>query len=154
MTRFSMLLLVLAAGTTGCLIPPQGGAGTAAPGGGYAGGPAPSGGGGGNGGGYEAQPAAAGGGGGESAPAAPQVVSLTLHNDCPNDVKLFLGNDPKFGSGTHTSLESNSTTSYQMKPGDMIWIEDESENGISSMSASPGQTSMRILPSCSGFGPY
>lgn len=152
MTRFSMLLL-LAAGITGCIIPPQGGAGSTPPPGyaGNTGGGAPAA----SGGGYEAQPAAASGGAEAAAPeaAAPQVVSIDLHNDCPNDVKLFIGNDPKFGSGTHTSLESNSTTSFQMKPGDMIWIEDDNENGISSMSASPGQTSMRILPSCSGFGP-
>lgn len=152
MTRFSMLL-VLAAGITGCIIPPQTGAASAPPAGyaGNNGGSAPAA----SGGGYEAQPAAAGneGGSAPAEPAAPQVVSIDLHNDCPNDVKLFLGNDPKFGSGTHTSLESNSTTSFQMKPGDMIWIEDDNENGISSMSASPGQTSMRILPSCSGFGP-
>ena len=73
-----------------------------------------------------------------SAPAAPQVVSVTLHNDCPNTVKLFLGEKPKFGSGTNTSLGSNTTTSYQMKPGDMIWITDDSENGLSSTSIGGG----------------
>ena len=36
-----------------------------------------------------------------AAPAAPQVVSVTLHNDCDHTVKLFLGDKPKFGSGTH-----------------------------------------------------
>lgn len=152
MKRFAFSLVVLLAGAAGCIIPPQGGAGAGAPA--YAssgGGAAPSGGG--SSGGYEAQPAAAGGGGEASAPAAPAVVSIDLHNDCPHDVKLFLGQDPKFGSGTHTSLESNSTESFSLKPGDMIWIEDDSENGISSMSASPGQTNMRVLPSCSGFGP-
>lgn len=90
-----------------------------------------------------------------SAPAGPQVVSVTLHNDCPNTVKLFLGEKPKFGSGTNTSLGSNTTTSYQMKPGDMIWITDESENGLSSTSigGSGGSQSIRIMASCTGFGP-
>ena len=67
-------------------------------------------------------------------PPARRFVSVELHNDCPNTVKLFLGEKPKFGSGTNTSLGSNTTTSYQMKPGDMIWITDDSENGVSSTS--------------------
>lgn len=88
------------------------------------------------------------------APAAPVVVSVELHNDCEHDVKLFFGEKPGFSSGTSTSLESNSTTSYQMKPGDMIWITDDSENGVSSTSigSSPSE-SLRIMPGCSGFGP-
>jgi len=142
------LLLGLIVG--GCVIPAgQGGSGGAYPSNG-------------GGGGYSSAPAAAPTGGGESgggapmssAPAAPQVVSVTLHNDCSNTVKLFLGEKPKFGSGTNTSLGSNTTTSYQMKPGDMIWITDESENGISSTSIGGGSSqSIRIMSSCTGFGP-
>lgn len=90
-----------------------------------------------------------------SAPAAPQVVSVELHNDCDHTVKLFLGDKPKFGSGTNTSLGSNTTTSYQMKPGDMIWITDDSENGLSSTSigGGGGMQRIRIMPGCTGFGP-
>lgn len=96
----------------------------------------------------EATPAAA------QAPAAPQVVSVTLHNDCDHTVKLFLGDKPKFGSGTNTSLGSNTTTSYQMKPGDMIWITDDSENGLSSTSIGGGSSQrINITSSCTGFGP-
>jgi len=89
-----------------------------------------------------------------SAPAAPQVVSVTLHNDCDHTVKLFLGDKPKFGSGTNTSLGSNTTTSYQMKPGDMIWITDDSENGLSSTSIGGGSSQrINITSGCTGFGP-
>jgi len=142
MTR-TLLLGVFALG--GCIVPPQSNGGAAAP---------------------SAQPASYSSGGesgGESgggapaasAPAAPQVVSVTLHNDCPNTVPLFLGEKPGFGSGTKTSLSSNTTTSYQMKPGDMIWIIDDSENGISSTSIGGGSSqSIRIMPGCTGFGPY
>lgn len=95
---------------------------------------------------YGATPAAA--------PAAPQVVSVTLHNDCDHTVKLFLGDKPKFGSGTSTSLGSNTTTSYQMKPGDMIWITDDSENGLSSTSIAGGSSQRIVITSgCTGFGP-
>jgi hypothetical protein len=90
-----------------------------------------------------------------SAPAAPQVVSVELHNDCDHTVKLFLGDKPGFGSGTQTSLSSNTTTSYQMKPGDMIWITDDSENGLSSTSigGGGGMQRIKIMSSCTGFGP-
>jgi len=88
-----------------------------------------------------------------SAPAGPQVVSVELHNDCANTVKLFLGQKPKYGSGTNTSLGSNTTTSYQMKPGDMIWIIDDGENGVSSTTIAGSSSSERITiaSSCNGF---
>ena len=41
-----------------------------------------------------------GGSGGGSAPSGPQIDSLSLHNDCSQTVKLFLGDKPKWGSGT------------------------------------------------------
>ena len=141
--KLTTLVLVLAA-ASGCIMPPQGGSSYAAS---PSSGQAPSG-------GYEAQPAAAGAAPTQSAPAAPSQVSISLHNDCPNKVKLFMGEKPKFGSGTYTSLDSNNTSSYSMKPGDMIWIVDESENGISSMSAGTGTfQNMKITSSCSEFAP-
>ena len=139
-------LLLAFIGFGGCVIP----AGQGGSGGAY---PSNSGGGG----GYSSTPASSESGGPpptSNAPSAPQVVSVTLHNDCSNTVKLFLGEKPKFGSGTNTSLGSNTTTSYQMKPGDMIWITDDSENGLSSTSIGGGSSqSIRIMPSCTGFGP-
>ena len=134
----------------GCVIPAasqgNGGGYPSGGGGGYSSAPASS---------SESAPPPGSASSSSSAPAAPQVVSVTLHNDCPNTVKLFLGEKPKFGSGTNTSLGSNTTTSYQMKPGDMIWITDDSENGLSSTSIGGGGSfqSIRIMPSCTGFGP-
>lgn len=89
-------------------------------------------------------------GGGSS---APSTWSLTLHNSCSKTVKLFFGDKPKFGSGKYTTLGSNNVTSYTGSPGDMIWIVDDSENGISSMNPS-GRQNMQITSSCSGFSPY
>jgi hypothetical protein len=141
-------LLLALIGIGGCVIPAgQGSSGSTYPSSG-------------GGGGYSSAPASSDPSGpppsaSSSAPAAPQVVSVTLHNDCPNTVKLFLGEKPKYGSGTNTSLGSNTTTSYQMKPGDMIWITDDSENGVSSTSIGGGGSSqsIRIMPGCTGFGP-
>lgn len=88
-----------------------------------------------------------------SAPSAPSGWHLSLKNSCSKSVKLFLGKKPKWGSGTYTSLGSNTISSYSGSAGDMIWIVDDGQNGISSLSPSGSQT-MQILASCSGFGPY
>jgi hypothetical protein len=87
-----------------------------------------------------------------SSPSGPSRWSLTLHNDCRSTVKLFLGQKPKWGSGTYTSLGSNTTTSYSGNAGDMIWIVDDGQNGVSSLSPS-GNQRMKITSSCSGFAP-
>jgi hypothetical protein len=79
------------------------------------------------------------------------VVSVSLRNTCRQTVKLFLGDKPKFGSGTNTSISGNTVTSYSMKEGDMIWIVDDSGNGLSSMSISQASRNVEILESCSGF---
>lgn len=92
------------------------------------------------------------GGSSSNAPSA-SGWHLSLHNSCSKTVKLFLGKKPKWGSGTSTSLGSNTTTSYSGLPGDMIWIVDNSENGLSSLTPS-GNQRMQILSSCTGFGPY
>jgi hypothetical protein len=86
------------------------------------------------------------------APAAtPQVVSVSLKNNCKETVKLFFGKKPKFGSGTYSTLGSNTRTSKQMKPGDMIWIVDEGQNGVSSYTVSAGSRDAEITDSCTGW---
>jgi hypothetical protein len=86
--------------------------------------------------------------------AGAQNVSLTLHNDCPHTVRLFFGTTPKFGSGTESSISANTTEGHSMRAGEMIWILDGSGNGMSSLTASPGQTHVTITRSCTGFAPY
>lgn len=87
----------------------------------------------------------------EQAPAAPQTVSITLHNTCPRTVKMFEGKDPKFSSGTQTNISSNEIRSFTFRPGDMLWIIDDSGNGVSALTAGQGMSRMKIVPSCSGF---
>jgi hypothetical protein len=91
---------------------------------------------------------------GSSSGGGSQIVSLSLHNNCPETVRLFFGSTPKFGSGTESSISSNSTESHSMREGEMIWIVDQSGNGMSSLTASPGQTHVTITRSCTGFAPY
>ncbi|MFO0588147.1 MAG: hypothetical protein U0441_11435 [Polyangiaceae bacterium] len=67
---------------------------------------------------------------------APEFIpsSLEMHSDCGKTLPLFLGEKPKFGSGTKTSIGSNTTTTFPRHPdGTMtVWIIDDSENGITS----------------------
>jgi len=85
------------------------------------------------------------------APAGPTIVSISLKNNCKEKVRLFFGDKPKFGSGTYSSLGSNTRTSKQMQAGDMIWIVDESDNGIASYTVSEGSRDVEITDSCSSW---
>jgi len=106
---------------------------------------------------YAAQQAAyssapsAGSGGGSSTSSAPSVGSVSLKNTCPQTVKLFFGDKPKYGSGRYTSLSANTITSESMRAGDMIWIVDDSQNGLSSFSASGTSQRVEINSNCTGF---
>ena len=85
------------------------------------------------------------------APAGPTLVSISLKNNCKEKVRLFFGDKPKFGSGTYSSLGSNTRTSKQMQAGDMIWIVDESDNGVASFTVSEGSRDVEITDGCSGW---
>ncbi|MEM9459696.1 MAG: hypothetical protein AAGF11_36300 [Myxococcota bacterium] len=81
----------------------------------------------------------------------PSVVSVQLKNNCPSTVKLFFGTKPKFGSGRYSSLSSNTRRSESMKPGDMVWIVDDSQNGISSATVSASTREIEVTRSCTGL---
>jgi hypothetical protein len=86
--------------------------------------------------------------------ASSRHYSLSLHNSCKHTVKLFIGEKPPFSSGTNTSLDSNTTTSYSGTAPEKIWVVDDSGNPISSYTTEPGMKTMQILESCSGFSTY
>lgn len=90
-----------------------------------------------------------------SSAASSAPTSLQLHNRCPRTVKLFVGKEPQFGSGTSTSMSSNEVRSFSMSPGDLLWLVDDAGKPLGSTSASGGAfMEMVILESCTGFGPY
>jgi len=86
-----------------------------------------------------------------SPPAGPTIVSITLRNTCGQTVDLFFGDKPKFGSGTYSNMSSNSSTSKSMQAGDMIWIVDKSQNGISSVTIEAGTGTVEITGDCSSI---
>ena len=79
--------------------------------------------------------------------------SLSLKNNCRQKVLLFVGDKPKFGSGTKTSIGANTIRSFSGNAPETIWIIDDASQGLSSFTTSPGSQRMQILPSCTGFAP-
>jgi hypothetical protein len=86
------------------------------------------------------------------APAPAGPTSVTLHSNCRETVRVFFGEKPKYGSGTTSSVSSNSTSSYSLRPGSMIWIVDSSDNGLSSTSVGTSSQRIEISSTCTGFG--
>lgn len=99
----------------------------------------------------QAEAAAASSSSSSSSSASNGPVYVNIRNRCRETVKVFYGDKPKFGSGTYSSMSSNSSTSHSFRPGDMMWIVDDSQNGLGSVTVSPGMREIEILDSCTGM---
>lgn len=88
------------------------------------------------------------GGGGSSGSSGPAVVSVTIRSDCPRTASVFYGDKPKYGSGTRSTISSNSVNSHSFRPGDMFWVIDESENGLASVKVTEGMRELTIGRDC------
>jgi hypothetical protein len=86
---------------------------------------------------------------GGAAPSGP--VSVEIRSRCPQTVHVFYGDKPKFGSGTYSTIESNSVESHSFNPGEQLWIVDESENGIANTSVGPGTREIDVMESCTSL---
>lgn len=87
-----------------------------------------------------------------AAPAPPPgPVSVTLRNSCKETVNVFFGDKPKFGSGRYSTMSSNSSTSSSFMPGDMFWIVDGSQNGVSSVTVAEGMREIEIVDGCTSL---
>ena len=139
-----MRIALMGLGLASCIIPaqPAGGGNGGYQGGAYNGGQS-------SGDPYAGSPSANSAGGGAPAPAGP--VSVDIHSDCPHEVKVFYGDKPKFGSGTYSSIESNSIENHSFNPGEMMWIVDDEENGVASVSVGPGMHGIEIPAGCTSL---
>jgi hypothetical protein len=77
-------------------------------------------------------------------------IAIEIHNDCTDSVPLFLGDKPKFGSGTKTSMSSSSTTTFPRNADGTltIWIIDDQENGLASVHVNKRMKKVVIGRSC------
>lgn len=85
--------------------------------------------------------------GGSSGPSGP--VSVTIRSSCPRTVPVFYGNKPKYGSGTSSSVSTNSVSSHSFREGDMMWVTDASGNGLDGFTVTRGTRTIEIDSSCS-----
>lgn len=151
------VLPALALGASGCfiLVPPQQG-GYADP---NAQGAGPAGPAGGEPAGGVGEPAGAPGGGagaGQASPPAPSKpipTTVEVRSECSKTVPVFYGEKPKFGSGTRSSVSSNSISSQGRKADGTltVWIIDDKENGIASAQVTPDTKRVVIDRSCTSI---
>jgi hypothetical protein len=85
-----------------------------------------------------------------AAPSASIPTTIEIHSDCAKTTPVFYGEKPKFGSGTRSSIGSNTTTSASRKSDRSltVWIIDEQENGIASVRVEPTMKRVEIDRSC------
>jgi hypothetical protein len=132
--RIAALLLI---SLSACLMPPPNG------GGGYASGPSS--------GGEANGPAPTSTATASAAPAPQGPVSVTIRSACSKTVKVFYGDKPKFGSGTYSTIDSNSVQSHSFRAGEQLWVVDESENGLGSATIAQGTRELEVSSSCTAI---
>jgi len=108
------------------------------------------------GGGLNSPPGSMPGGSTGVAPGAPTrtiPTTVEIRSECSKTVPVFYGEKPKFGSGTRSTVSSNSTSSQGRKADGTltVWIIDESENGIASARVTPETRRVVIDRSCTGI---
>jgi hypothetical protein len=75
-------------------------------------------------------------------------VSVTIRSSCRRTVPVFYGHKPKYGSGTTSSVSTNSVSSHTFSVGDMMWVLDDGGNGVGSVTISQSTRSLEIDSSC------
>jgi len=89
------------------------------------------------------------GGGSSSSGGSSGPVSVTIRSSCPRTVPVFYGQKPKFGSGTQSSISTNSVQSKSFRVGDMFWVTDASGNGLDGVTVTERTRTLEIDSSCS-----
>ncbi|MEO8799516.1 MAG: hypothetical protein ABI551_16610 [Polyangiaceae bacterium] len=77
-------------------------------------------------------------------------TTVEVHNDCTDAVPIFIGDRPRFGSGTKVALSADSTTSVP-RNGDgtvTIWLIDQNDNGLASVHVTKRMKRVEIGRSC------
>jgi|GEM_PF-599807 len=82
--------------------------------------------------------------------AAPLPTSVEIHSDCTKSVAVFYGDKPKFGSGTKSSIGSNTTTTAPRKADGTltVWLIDDHENGLANAKVDASTKRVDIDRSC------
>lgn len=87
-------------------------------------------------------------GAGTASSSGPKTVSVTIRSACANTVPVFYGAKPKFGSGTRSTVSSNSVSNKTFEPGDVVWVTDAKEEGLGSVTISDTTREIEIGSDC------
>jgi len=88
---------------------------------------------------------------GSSSSSSSGPVSVTIRSACSHTVPVFFGSKPKYGSGTTSSVSSNSVSSHSFRPGEMLWVLDDAGNGVASVTIDAHTREVEIDRSCRGL---
>lgn len=86
-----------------------------------------------------------------SEPHARGTVSVTLRSSCPETVKVFFGDKPRFSSGRTSSVSGNSRRNESLRVGDTIWLLDSGGDGIASVTVSESTREVEVSRECSAL---
>lgn len=90
-----------------------------------------------------------------SEPAATRLLpteerTVTIRNNCSRRVVLYVGKQPGEG-GRYMTLGSTNMTSPRLRLGDQVWLLDEREAGLASVSITGGADEIEIAENCAGL---
>lgn len=80
---------------------------------------------------------------------APQTV--TMRNDCPRTVTIFVGIKPGEGGGRYMTLGSTSMIGPTLRSGESVWLLDSKQAGLTSVSVAESTREIVVAESCSGL---
>jgi hypothetical protein len=79
----------------------------------------------------------------------PQTV--TLRNDCPRTVTIFVGVKPGEGGGRYMTVGSTNMIGPTLRSGESVWLLDSKQAGLTSVSVAESTREIVIAESCSGL---
>ena len=85
---------------------------------------------------------------GTASTSGPKTVSVSIRSACAKTVPVFYGDKPKFGSGTRSTVSSNSVSNKTFEPGDKVWVTDDKEEGLGSVTIEESTRTIEIGSDC------
>lgn len=79
----------------------------------------------------------------------PQTV--TLRNECPRTVTMFIGEQPGESGGRYMTLGSTNMIGPSLRSGEQVWLLDSKQAALTSVSVATNTREIVIAESCSGL---
>ncbi len=80
-----------------------------------------------------------------------EARAVTLRNACPRTVPLFVGAQPGEEGGRYMTLGAGNTISPKLRAGEQLWLLDNRQAGLVSVSIDGSTREVEIAESCSGL---